>query len=93
MREFREISWQSIWRLVFIAILIAAFFYLRSVFVVLFFSIILSSALDPAIDWFQKKGLGRILGTIIIYILSLGAIALILFFCSSSNLSGCFRCY
>lgn len=80
MREFREISWQSIWRLVFIAILIAAFFYLRSVFVVLFFSIILSSALDPAIDWFQKKGLGRILGTIIIYILSLGAIALILFF-------------
>ncbi len=80
MREFREISWGSIWRLVLIAGLIVLFFYLRSVLVVLFFAIILSSAFDPIIDWFQKKGLGRILGTIIVYLLTLGVLSLILFF-------------
>ncbi len=62
------------------AILIALFFYLHSVLVILFFSIIISSAFDPLIDWFQKKGIGRILGTIIVYISSLGILSLILFF-------------
>jgi predicted PurR-regulated permease PerM len=80
MREFREISWQSVWRLVLIAIFIALFFYLRSVLVILFFSIIISSAFDPIIDWFQKKGFGRILGTIIVYLLTLGILSSILFF-------------
>ena len=80
MREFREISWQSIWRLVLIAGLIVLFFYLRSVLVILLFSIIISSAFDPLIDWMQKKKIGRILGTIIVYLLTLGVLSLILFF-------------
>lgn len=80
MKEFKEISWGSFWKFAFVAIFLLAAFYLRSVFVILLFSIIISSAFEPIVNWFEKKRLGRITGTIFIYLLSIALVGLLLFF-------------
>jgi len=80
MSETKEISWQSVWRLVLIVVFLILLYHARSVLVILLFSIIISSAFEPLVDWFKKRGLGRILATLIIYLTSIALIGLFLFF-------------
>ncbi len=76
MTESRHISWNSIWRLAVVAGLIVFAYYSRTALSILFFSLILFSAFDPIVDWFERKKLGRILGTILVYLFGLGLIVL-----------------
>jgi len=80
MRDLKDISWQSVWRLVLIVVFLLFLYYARSVLVILLFSIIISSAFEPLVDWFKKRGVGRILATLIIYLTSIALIGLFLFF-------------
>lgn len=62
---------------IIVVLLILYFAYLISdILVLLFTSIILTSAIDPWVDWMQKKGLPRVAGISIIYAVLLGAIGI-----------------
>jgi len=79
-KESREISWQSFWRLVLIVVFLLLLFYLRSVLVILLFAVIISSALEPLVDWLGRRGLGRVLATLILYLLSIILLVALLYF-------------
>ncbi len=61
-----------------IAVLLALYFaYLISdILVLLFTTIIITSAIDPWVDWMQKRAIPRVLGITIIYVLLLGAVGI-----------------
>ena len=53
----------------FLAILLglAALFVIRDIVFSLIFAVIIASAVEPSIAWMKKRGVGRILGVVIIY--------------------------
>lgn len=75
-----NISWQTIWR-VFAAIVLAVVLYLSyQVLLVLLLGIIISSALDGAVTFLEKKWkIPRILGTLAIFLLGVFIIFFILY--------------
>jgi len=75
-----HISWQTIWR-IFAAIILAVILYLSySVILILLLGIIISSALDGAVTFFEKKWrVPRVLGTIFIFLAILLIISFILY--------------
>lgn len=60
-------------------VLTAALFYAREVLVVLFLSIIISAAFDGPVSFLARKRIPRILGTLFIFLVVLGALALVLY--------------
>lgn len=76
----KEISWASFWRLALIVIFLFLVFYLRSVLVILLFAIIISSALEPLVNWLERHGWGRVWSTLLLYFLSIVLLATFLFF-------------
>ena len=74
-----EISWLSLWRILFF-IFLAIIFYLNwQIFAALFLAVVISAGLDFFIDFLEKKGLPRILSAILIFILIGLIIAIILY--------------
>ena len=63
-----------------IVIFLLLAFYLRSVLVILFFAVIISSAFEPLVDWFERHSWGRIWSTLLLYLLSISLLATFLFF-------------
>ncbi|MEK7062135.1 MAG: AI-2E family transporter [Patescibacteria group bacterium] len=74
-----EISWLSLWRVLFMLIFAVALYYLREVFVILFLALIISSALDMPISYMERKKIPRILGALITFIFVLGLLAFLLY--------------
>ncbi len=73
------ISWTTLWRIFFMLILITALFLARNVLLILFLAIVVSAAFDGPVTFFEKKGIPRVLGTLVIFILLLATLALILY--------------
>jgi predicted PurR-regulated permease PerM len=64
-----EVSWLSLWRILFF-IFLAIIFYLNwQIFAGLFLAIVISAGLDFFIDFLETKGLPRILGAILVFVL------------------------
>lgn len=61
-----------------IVVLLALYFayVIRDILILLFTAVVVTSALDPWVDWMRTKAIPRVLGIIIIYILLLGVIGL-----------------
>jgi len=74
-----EISWGSLWRIVAITVLLALLFTVRETIIVLSLAILISSALDPAVEKLEKWHIPRILGTIIIFLAGLIFLALLIY--------------
>lgn len=64
----------SLIRIIVVLLLLYFAYLISDILVLLFTSIILTSAIDPWVDWMQKKGVPRVLGIFIIYFILLGAI-------------------
>ncbi|MDP2629625.1 MAG: AI-2E family transporter [Candidatus Harrisonbacteria bacterium] len=81
MANIREhsISWGALWRVLAIFILVAVLFVARDVLVATVLAIILSSALDPLVNWLQDRRIPRILGTLAIYLLAILLLALVIY--------------
>jgi len=74
-----EVSWTSLWRVVFVA-LIAYFFYLaKNITLAVILSIVISSALDPIITWLEKRKIPRVLSTLAIFVFLILLIAILLY--------------
>ncbi len=62
---------------ILVVLLCVYFAYLiQDILAILFVAVILSSAMEPSIEWMEKKSIPRVLGISIIYILLLGIIGL-----------------
>ncbi len=69
--EIREqtihISAGSIAKAIFVLLLFAALFLLKDLVLVLLMSIVIASAMEPATQWFTRRGLPRLFAVILIY--------------------------
>ena len=73
MTEKREtinvnISTLTILKVVFVFLLIYFIYSISNILVILFVSLVLASAIDPWVDWFQKKKIPRVVGIVLIYL-------------------------
>jgi predicted PurR-regulated permease PerM len=69
-----EVSSLTIFKIVIVGLLLAVAYYLRDILMLVFISLILASAIDPWVDFMQKKRIPRILGITFIYIIALAAL-------------------
>ncbi len=74
-----EISWGTLWKILFMVVLAAVFFYARDVFIVLFLAIIISAAFDGPVSFLERKKIPRIFGTLFVFIIVLAGLSLILY--------------
>lgn len=78
-RQEIAISWVTLWRVFLMLALVAALYASRDVLLVLFLSIVISAAFDGPVTALEKRKIPRVLGTLIIFILVLGILAMILY--------------
>lgn len=71
-----EISTLTLFKILFFIVLVAILVFLRDVVLLLLVALILASAIDPWVDWLNRKGIPRTLAIFLIYLL---AILIILF--------------
>ncbi len=74
-----NISSATVVKFFLIALLIVVLYLIRDVVIVVLFSVVIASAVNPAVGWLQKKGIPRALGTFIIFLILFFILAVILF--------------
>jgi predicted PurR-regulated permease PerM len=78
-KKILEISWISLWRILFFLIFVLLLFLGRQILLGLFLAIVISSGFDFLIDFLEKKGLPRTLGVITVFLLSAAIIVIVLY--------------
>ena len=75
-----SISAGTIVKTISIVLLVALLFVLKDLVLVLLMSIVVASAVEPGTQWFKKRGVPRLFGVILIYLLIGVALVSIVFF-------------
>lgn len=78
MNRTIEISSGTILRAVLILLLIWFLYFVRDILLLVFLSIIIVSAIDPIVDWFQKRKVPRSLTVLVVYLVFLSVFALVI---------------
>jgi predicted PurR-regulated permease PerM len=65
-----EISLFTLFNILFIAIAVAVLYYLRDIVMMVFVALILSSAINPWVDWLQRYKIPRTLSVFFIYLIA-----------------------
>lgn len=78
MNETRkiEISTYTIFKTILILLALVFLYMVRDIVMLLFIAVIIVAAIDPAVDWMQKKKVPRPLGTLLIYVVLISLISL-----------------
>lgn len=74
-----DIAYKSIFKVVFVLIAIWFLYQILDILAVVFFGIIISSAVAPIVDRLQEKGVPRVGGALIIYLAIIVAFSLIIY--------------
>lgn len=74
-----EISWVSLWRILFFVIFVMIMFLGSQILLGLFLAIVISSGLEVLIDFLENRGLPRTLGVILIFLLSVLLLIIIVY--------------
>jgi predicted PurR-regulated permease PerM len=77
LKNSNNLSFTSIFRVLIVLLGLFVAFLIRDIIMLLFMAIILSSAFDPWVDWFQKRKISRGISILIMYIIVLGIIGLV----------------
>ncbi|MEX1014463.1 MAG: AI-2E family transporter [Candidatus Paceibacterota bacterium] len=75
-----ELSWNLLWQIMIFLGIIILFYVSRQAIGVLFASIILSLGLDPIVSFFERRGINRLIGTIIVFLLAMLIFAIAMYF-------------
>lgn len=75
-----EISTSTIIKTILIILALGLLYLVRDIVLLLFIAVIIVAAIDPAVDWMQKKRIPRPAGTLLIYIVLLSLISLVISF-------------
>lgn len=78
-RKFFEVSWESLWRILFFIVLIAILYQGRQIILGLFLAIIISSGLEGIVDAMARVGLPRSIGVILIFVATVVALIFVLY--------------
>jgi predicted PurR-regulated permease PerM len=62
-----EISWNTLWRILIFLGVLALIISAKEALGVLLIAVFISLAINPAVSWLKKKGVHRILGTLIVF--------------------------
>ena len=87
MNRTIEISSGTILRTIFLLVLLWFLFLIRDILLLLFIALIIVSAIDPVVDWFQRKKIPRALTVLAVYILALMVVGLAVSFLISPLVS------
>lgn len=79
MPEKIEITNQTIFRIIFILLVLLFLFLIREVVLLLFVALVIATAISPAVDWLKKKKIPRVLSTFLIFLISLGLLSLVIY--------------
>lgn len=74
MNRTIEISSSTILRTIFILLLLWFLYLVRDILALVFVAIIIVSAIDPVVDWFQKKKVPRSLTVLVVYVVFLAVL-------------------
>jgi len=74
-----EISWASLWRVLFFVVLVAVLYSGRQILLGLFLAIIISSGLETTVDFLEKIGVPRTLGVILIFLVAILLIIILIY--------------
>lgn len=66
-----EISWQTLWRIFFFAIIAYFVFLARQMFGVLFLAMVIALGIDPLVSLLERKKINRLLSTLLIFIIAI----------------------
>ncbi|PIU78182.1 MAG: hypothetical protein COZ28_00060 [Candidatus Moranbacteria bacterium CG_4_10_14_3_um_filter_44_15] len=80
MNRVIEISSGTILRTIFILLLLWFLYLVRDILILVFLSLIIVSAIDPIVDWFQKRKIPRSLTVLVVYVLFLSIFILAILF-------------
>ena len=69
MNRTIEISSGTILRTIFILLLLWFLYLVRDILILVFFALIIVSAMDPVVDWLQKKKIPRSVTVLVLYVL------------------------
>lgn len=76
MIQHIEIASSTIFRIIFIILVLSFLYFIRDILIILFTSIIIASAVEPFVHWGRKYKVPRPVSVVFIYLLFLGIIAL-----------------
>lgn len=74
-----DISWSSLFRVLVIAGIVYLGFLMRETISILILALVISTALDPAVDRLEKMRVPRILGTIVVFLAALTVLAFVIY--------------
>jgi len=74
-----EISWRSLWRIVFVAGVVALLLATSEAVGALLVAVVVGLGLRPFVDFFERRGISRLLGTLFIFVAALIAIGLVVY--------------
>lgn len=77
-RQLIDISSSTLFRFIFMILILVFLYLVRDVIFILLFSIIVAAAISPFADWLSKKGFPRLLGVLLLYLLVFGLAILFL---------------
>ena len=75
MNNTIEISSGTILRTIFILLALWFLFLVRDIVALVFVAIIITSAIDPIVDWFQKRRIPRALTVLVVYVLFISIVS------------------
>lgn len=79
MSKSIDITWVSLFRVAAIILLAVVLFYILDVLVIVFFAVIISSALHVPVTYLEKKDIPRLLSVLVIFILGVALLGLVLY--------------
>jgi len=75
-----EFSWKLFWQIFIFAALFLVFYLARNVWAVLLVSMIIAIGLEPVISFLERLKIGRILGTVLVFLASIAAVSFSAYF-------------
>ncbi len=76
-KQVIEISWSSLWRVAFFLLFAAIAYESRQIILALFFAIVISAGLETVVNFFERYGVPRLLGTILVFLIIVFCIVLV----------------
>ncbi|MCL5733657.1 MAG: AI-2E family transporter [Patescibacteria group bacterium] len=74
-----EISWGTLWRIAIFLLFAAIAYGSRQIILALFFAIVISAGLESIVNFFERYGVPRLLGTILVFLIIIFSLVLIIY--------------
>ena len=74
-----EISWASLWRILIFSVFVVVLYIGREIMLGLFLALVISSGLEVAVSFLERRGLPRTFGVILVFLMCLLALSLLIY--------------